>query len=185
MSPSDFDNGQEDVNMMNIPREGNAEQLNKSVKLTLSSKKQYDNHLKNVPINSGLNKTPNLNDRNQYKGNYGQQVQGANGIVTINNIYGNDVARNKMNSTMMVQMNNQTEQLKNSRGNMNKSTLLPNNTGPNMAMTLTQSRNIQTKMNNIPGTRNDGSGFMEQQQNSNNMGHSSFEHLKPNNHMPF
>ena len=39
MSPSDFDNGQEDVNMMNIPREGNAEQLNKSVKLTLSSKK--------------------------------------------------------------------------------------------------------------------------------------------------
>lgn len=73
MSPSDFDNGQEDVNMMNIPREGNAEQLNKSVKLTLSSKKQYDNHIKNVPINSNLNKTPNLNDRNQqYKGNYGQ-----------------------------------------------------------------------------------------------------------------
>lgn len=55
---------------MNIPREGNAEQLNKSVKLTLSSKKQYDNHLKNVPINSNINnnKTPNLNDRNSYKG---------------------------------------------------------------------------------------------------------------------
>jgi hypothetical protein len=64
MSPSDFDNGQEDVNMMNIPREGNADKLNKSVKLTLSSKKQYDNHLKNVPINSGMNKTPNLNERN-------------------------------------------------------------------------------------------------------------------------
>jgi len=43
-----------------------------------------------------------------------------------------------MNSTMMVQMNNnQTEQLKNSRGNMNKSTLLPNNTGPAMAMSMT------------------------------------------------
>lgn len=158
MSPSDFDNGQEDVNMMNIPREGNADQLNKSVKLTLSSKKQYDNHLKNVPINSGVNKTPNLNERNQYKGNYGQQIN--NGIVNINNIYGNDVARNKMNSTMMVQMNNnQAEQLKNQRGNMNKSTLLPNNTGPNMAMNMTQnSRNIQTKMNIMP--RNDGSGFI-------------------------
>ena len=163
MSPSDFDNGQEDVNMTNIPREGNAEQLNKSVKLTLSSKKQYDNHIKNVPINSNLNKTPNLNDRNQYKGNYGQQIQGANGIVAINNIYGNEVARNKMNSTMMVQMNNnQTEQLKNSRGNMNKSTLLPNNTGPAMAMSMTQnSRNIQTKMNIMP--RNDGSTFGQDQ----------------------
>ncbi len=59
-------------------------------------------------------------------------------MVTINNIYGNEMARNKMNSTMMVNMNsNQNEQLKNSRGNMNKSTLLPNNTGPNMAMNMT------------------------------------------------
>ena len=41
---------------------------------------------------------------------------------------------------------------------MNKSTLLPNNTGPNMAMNMTQnSRNIQTKMNIMP--RADGSGF--------------------------
>lgn len=31
---------------------------------------------------------------------------GQNGIMTINNIYGNEAARNKMNSTMMVQMNN-------------------------------------------------------------------------------
>lgn len=36
--------------MMNIPREGNAEQLNKSTKLTLSSKKQYDNHMQGKNI---------------------------------------------------------------------------------------------------------------------------------------
>lgn len=35
----DFDNIGEDLIMMNIPREGNADQLNKSTKLTLSSKK--------------------------------------------------------------------------------------------------------------------------------------------------
>lgn len=35
--------------MMNIPREGNADQLNKSTKLTLSSKKQYDNHMQGIP----------------------------------------------------------------------------------------------------------------------------------------
>jgi hypothetical protein len=34
--------------MMNIPREGNADQLNKSTKLTLSSKKQYETHLQSV-----------------------------------------------------------------------------------------------------------------------------------------
>lgn len=42
---NDFDNAGEDLIMMNIPREGNADQLNKSIKLTLSSKKQYENHL--------------------------------------------------------------------------------------------------------------------------------------------
>jgi hypothetical protein len=42
---NDFDLMGEDLIMMNIPREGNADQLNKSTKLTLSSKKQYDNHL--------------------------------------------------------------------------------------------------------------------------------------------
>ena len=41
----DMENNGEDLLMMNIPREGNADQLNKSTKLTLSSKKQYDNHL--------------------------------------------------------------------------------------------------------------------------------------------
>ena len=45
MANNDFDNLGEDMLMMNIPGEGNAEQLNKSTKLTLSSKKQYDNHL--------------------------------------------------------------------------------------------------------------------------------------------
>lgn len=42
---NDFDQMGEDLIMMNIPREGNADQLNKSTKLTLSSKKQYDNHI--------------------------------------------------------------------------------------------------------------------------------------------
>lgn len=41
----EFDQMGEDLIMMNIPREGNADQLNKSTKLTLSSKKQYDNHI--------------------------------------------------------------------------------------------------------------------------------------------
>lgn len=41
--------------MMNIPREGNAEQLNKSTKLTLSSKKQYDTHLQGKVVNTGNN----------------------------------------------------------------------------------------------------------------------------------
>jgi hypothetical protein len=41
----EFDQMGEDLIMMNIPREGNADQLNKSTKLTLSSKKQYENHI--------------------------------------------------------------------------------------------------------------------------------------------
>ena len=45
MANNEFDNLGEDVLMMNIPGEGNAEQLNKSTKLTLSSKKQYDAHM--------------------------------------------------------------------------------------------------------------------------------------------
>ena len=36
---NDVENNGEDLLMMNIPREGNADQLNKSTKLTLSSKK--------------------------------------------------------------------------------------------------------------------------------------------------
>ena len=43
--PGENDQMGEDLIMMNIPREGNADQLNKSTKLTLSSKKQYDNHM--------------------------------------------------------------------------------------------------------------------------------------------
>ena len=41
--------------MMAIPREGNAETLNKSTKLTLSSKKQYENHLQNIQLHQHLN----------------------------------------------------------------------------------------------------------------------------------
>ena len=47
---NDQDGIGEDLIMMNIPIEGNADQLNKSTKLTLSSKKQYENHLQNISI---------------------------------------------------------------------------------------------------------------------------------------
>ena len=50
-SLGELDNLGEDLLVMNISREGNAGQLNKSTKLTLSSKKQYDNHLQNLPLN--------------------------------------------------------------------------------------------------------------------------------------
>lgn len=52
--PNEFDNLGEDLIMMNIPREGNADHLNKSTKLTLSSKKQYDNHLQNIPLHQHM-----------------------------------------------------------------------------------------------------------------------------------
>ena len=58
---ADLDNVGEDLIMMNIPREGNADQLNKSTKLTLSSKKQYDNHLQNIPLHQHIN---NSNQQN-------------------------------------------------------------------------------------------------------------------------
>jgi hypothetical protein len=51
-SRNEFDIGNEDLILMNIPKEGNADQLNKSTKLTLSSKKQYENHLQNKSINN-------------------------------------------------------------------------------------------------------------------------------------
>jgi len=38
-----------------------------------------------------------------------------------------NVTRSKMNSTMMVKFNSSTEKNINQRGNLNKSTLLPNN----------------------------------------------------------
>lgn len=44
MEAESIQHNQEDM-IMQIPREGNADQLNKSTKLTLSSKKQYDNHM--------------------------------------------------------------------------------------------------------------------------------------------
>lgn len=49
----------EDLIMMNIPREGNADQLNKSTKLTMSSKKTYENHLQNKSINNGTSAANN------------------------------------------------------------------------------------------------------------------------------
>lgn len=44
--------GQNEDQMMNIPREGNADQLNKSTKLTMTSKKTYENHLQNKSVNN-------------------------------------------------------------------------------------------------------------------------------------
>jgi hypothetical protein len=72
------------------------------------------------------------------------------GMTALNNI--NNVAmnatRSKMNSTMMVKFNSSTEKSMNQRGNLNKSTLLPNNM---VAQTgnqhLVNSRNPQMKMN--------------------------------------
>ena len=58
-SPSEFDNPGEDLIMMNIPREGNADQLKKSTKLTLSSKKQYDNHMQNISLQQHMNNSTN------------------------------------------------------------------------------------------------------------------------------
>jgi len=55
MGRNDQDGIGEDLIMMNIPIEGNADQLNKSTKLTLSSKKQYENHLQNISIHQHLN----------------------------------------------------------------------------------------------------------------------------------
>jgi len=60
-----------------------------------------------------------------------------------------NVTRSKMNSTVMVKFNSSTDKNINQRGNLNKSTLLPNNIthqGPHMN-TLANSRNPQIKMN--------------------------------------
>ena len=67
------------------------------------------------------------------------------GMMALNNINAAamNVTRSKMNSTMMVKFNSSTEKNINQRGNLNKSTLLPNNMphpGPHMN-TLTNSRN--------------------------------------------
>lgn len=40
----------DDMLIMNIPREGNADQLNKSTKITMSSKKKYENHIQNISL---------------------------------------------------------------------------------------------------------------------------------------
>jgi hypothetical protein len=56
-SGNDNDPANEDIIMMNIPREGFADQLNKSTKLTLSSKKAYDNTFQNL---SYMNNQPQM-----------------------------------------------------------------------------------------------------------------------------
>lgn len=97
--------------MMNIPREGAADQLNKSTKLTLSSKKQYDNHIQGKTINQAAPQS------NQYMlqmtQNTSQSAQGHTqaGIMALNNINATamNVTRSKLNSTMMVKFNSSTE----------------------------------------------------------------------------
>jgi hypothetical protein len=82
-------------------------------------------------------------------------------MTALNNI--NAVAlnatRSKMNSTMMVKFNSSTEKSMNQRGNLNKSTLLPNNMPSNNAhlSTINNSRNPNMKMNlNIEGNTGQG-----------------------------
>lgn len=78
----DNENAGEDLIMMNIPREGNADQLNKSTKLTLSSKKQYENHLQNISIHQHLNNSQgavNPSGGTATNNQYMLQVHGAGG----------------------------------------------------------------------------------------------------------
>ena len=126
MNNLDQDQLGEDFIMMNIPREGNADQLNKSTKLTLSSKKQYENHLQNISIHQHLNNSQaqHQNASNQYMMN----IQGQNNLVGMQSI--NNMNRTKMNSTMMVKFHSSTEKtigVPGARTNLNKSTLLPSN----------------------------------------------------------
>lgn len=61
-----------------------------------------------------------------------------------------NVTRSKMNSTMMVKFNSSTEKNMNQRGNLNKSTLLPNNVSQHQNThmnTINNSRNPTMKMN--------------------------------------
>ena len=70
-------------------------------------------------------------------------------MTALNNI--NAVAmnatRSKMNSTMMVKFNSSTEKSMAQRGNLNKSTLLPNNAVSTGNSHLVNSRNPAIKMN--------------------------------------
>jgi len=145
----EFDNGGEDLIMMSIPREGNADQLNKSTKLTLSSKKQYDNHLQNISISQN----PPSSSTNQYMLpiNSSQSAQGHTqaGMMALSNINAAamNVTRSKMNSTMMVKFNSSTDKnIANNRSTMNKSTLLPSNVSSHYS-NLNNSRNPNMKIN--------------------------------------
>ena len=106
----------------------------------------------------------------------GAQGHTSAGMTALNNINAAamNVTRSKMNSTMMVKFNSSTEKSINQRGNLNKSTLLPNNVphpGPHMN-TLTNSRNPQMKMNINIGGDLGNNGIHDH-----NMQHSSLEHL--------
>ena len=126
---NDQDGIGEDLIMMNNPIEGNADQLNKSTKLTLSSKKQYENHLQNISIHQHLNNSQanNQSANNQYAMQVSGQAHNLVGMQSINNMNAN---RTKMNSTMMVKFHSSTEKnigVPGARTNLNKSTLLPSN----------------------------------------------------------
>lgn len=65
------------------------------------------------------------------------------------NVAGMNVARSKLNSTMMVKFNSSTEKNINmqQRINLNKSTLLPQNVNTHQNQMMLNSRNPQIKMN--------------------------------------
>lgn len=162
--PNNDAEGLNEDQMMNIPREGNADQLNKSTKLTMTSKKTYENHLQNKSVNNN----------NQYSmsttQNQSQSVQGHTqaGVVHLNSLTAQSmgVARSKMNSTMMVKFNSSTEKGINQRANMNKSTLLP--------QTVTHSNHLNGNSRNPAMKVNMG---FENSQNDQHMQNSSLEHL--------
>ena len=99
----------------------------------------------------------------------GQGAATSAGMTALNNI--NAVAMNatrtKMNSTMMVKFNSSTEKSMNQRGNLNKSTLLPNNVVSTTGNAhLVNSRNPGMKMNINVGPESD-----------NNLQQNSLDHL--------
>jgi hypothetical protein len=92
-----------------------------------------------------------MNNNSQNQQQYVMSVNGQNATSGgMSGVSSNamNASRSKMNSTMMVKFNSSTEKNLNQRGNLNKSTLLPNNM---VAQTgnqhLANSRNPEIKMN--------------------------------------
>jgi len=93
--------------MMNIPREGNADALNKSTKLTLSSKKTYDTHLQNINLMNNPAMMHMVQNSSQSAQANPQTSMAA--VANLNSAAAMGATRTKMNSTMMVKFNSSTE----------------------------------------------------------------------------